>query len=60
MFKKKLDNIKKMTKRKQKSIMIKDVIRKEYAEAAIPGWIHPAPFRTWQLSSRGLHQYWAR
>ena len=29
-------------------------------EAAIPGWIHPDPFRTWQLSSRGPHQYWAR
>ena len=29
-------------------------------EAAIPGWKHPAPFRTWKLSSRGPYQYWAR
>ena len=29
------------------------------SEAAIPGWIHPAPLRTWKLSSRGPHQYWA-
>ena len=29
------------------------------SEAAIPGWQHPAPLRTWKLSSRGPHQYWA-
>ncbi|EAX77072.1 hypothetical protein TVAG_055440 [Trichomonas vaginalis G3] len=28
-------------------------------EAATPGWQHPAPLRTWKLSSRGPHQYWA-
>lgn len=32
---------------------------KKVIEAAIPGWKHPAPLRTWKLSSRGPHQYWA-
>ena len=54
------NDIKKMTKRKQKQNIINNVIFKQYIEAAIPGLKHPAPFRTWQLSSRGLHQYWAR
>ena len=38
---------------------IQELVSVISSEAAIPGWIHPAPLRTWKLSSRGPHQYWA-